>query len=252
MTTTFAAHPWVTVDEFFDDPVFSCGFNATDDRDLIVELIDDASDILAHATGGRVRGQMRATFRPTRDSDVDAACGWMPEQTFAGRLANPVPLPTPNAEVLEVVVDGVTLFASDYRVVDGRWLVRTEGSWPTSNDLRLDDTEDGTWSLTVRWGEPLRGLAKRACMSLVQEMGAPYVGKQSPVAGRITSANVQGASYSFESAADALTDGVEDLTVHLQRFLGVDAASGRHGSAVLSPDDGLGWTLHVVSAPSSS
>lgn len=58
-------------------------------------------------------------------------------------------LPGEPSAVTEVKVDGVALVEDDdYRLLDGI-LYRTGGaSWPTSNDLSLPDSEEGTWSVT--------------------------------------------------------------------------------------------------------
>ena len=252
MTTNYAFRPFVTVDEFFDDPTFSCGLNRDGDGDLVEELIDIASDILAFATGGRVRGRTSMTFRPVHcapNHELNEMVGAF-APSINGRT--PLPLPGPEPDVLEVVVDGVTLAPSEYVIVDGQFLLRVGDAWPWSNDLELADTEDGTWSVTVRFGEPTGGLARRAAMSLVQEMAAPYVGRQPHLPHGITSGNIQGASITVESAAEALRDGVEDTTVHLQRFLGVYAAAGRGGTGVFSPELTYGWALHTVGSPAGS
>lgn len=250
--TRIAFAPFTTVDEFFDDPTFSCGLNAEDDAPLVEELIDVASDILAAATGGRVRGRTVMTFRPKGCPPSHALNELVGAFAPSINGRSPLPLPGPDPEVLEVVVDGVILAPSEYVIVDGTFLLRVGAAWPWSNDLELADTEDGTWSVTVRFGEPTGGLARRAVMSLVQEMAAPYIGKQSRLPNGVTSANVQGVSVTVDSAADALRDGVEDTTVHLQRFLGLYAADGRNIGGVWSPELAYGWTLHIVNHPSTS
>lgn len=252
MTTNIAFRPFVTAEDFFADPVFSCGLDATLDADLVVELIDLASDILAFATGGRVRGRTTMTFRPVHTEashQLNEMVGAF-APSINGR--SPLPLPGPDPEVTEVVVDGVVLAPTEYVVVDGQFLLRVGAAWPWGNDLELADTEDGTWSVTVRFGEPTGGLARRAAMSLVQEMAAPYTGRVSRLPNGVTAANVQGASVTVESAAEALRDGVEDTTIHLQRFLGLYAADGRNGGGVFSPELAYGWRLHTVGHPVAS
>lgn len=65
-----------------------------------------------------------------------------------------VKLPNPVASVTQVKVDGVVLAPSAYRVDNWQWLVRIDGNmWPTCNDLNLDDTHVGTWSVTASYGE---------------------------------------------------------------------------------------------------
>lgn len=60
-------------------------------------------------------------------------------------------LPGPVASVSEVIIDGVTLAPSEYRV-DGNRLIRLVGAWPTGQFLSLPDGAEGTWSVTYQRG----------------------------------------------------------------------------------------------------
>lgn len=62
----------------------------------------------------------------------------------------------PIAGVVEVVVDGVTLDPSTYRVDDGRYLVRLDGKfWPYCQNMTRAPGEPNTWTVTVRTGSPV-------------------------------------------------------------------------------------------------
>jgi hypothetical protein len=88
-----------------------------------------------------------------------------------------VELPGPVYDVTQVKVDGDILTeGTDYRVDDWRLLVRLGGeSWPLCNDLNLADTEDGTWSVTYRRGEPLPELGKLALGALTVEFAKLFL-----------------------------------------------------------------------------
>lgn len=72
----------------------------------------------------------------------------------------------PVREILEVLIDGVVLDPLDvngnpnYRLDGWRWLVRMDDPgppvvkrrWPSCQNLSLDDTEAGTFSVTYEWG----------------------------------------------------------------------------------------------------
>jgi hypothetical protein len=59
----------------------------------------------------------------------------------------------PVVDVASVKVDGVELDPSAYRVDDQRWLVRLDGGvWPSCQDLSLEDTEAGTFSVEESYG----------------------------------------------------------------------------------------------------
>lgn len=74
-----------------------------------------------------------------------------------------VDLPGPVSEILQVKVDGGILDPSEYRVDNARKLVRTSVTvsataptcWPTCQDLAKADTEEGTFSVTYRPGQPV-------------------------------------------------------------------------------------------------
>jgi hypothetical protein len=86
-------------------------------------------------------------------------------------LVSEITLPGPVFDVLQVKVDGEVLTPNvDYRLDDWRLLVRLGGlTWPLCNDLNLADTEDGTWSVTYRAGQPLPQLGKIALGVLTDE-----------------------------------------------------------------------------------
>lgn len=65
----------------------------------------------------------------------------------------------PVREIVEVLVDGDVVDPSLYRLDDQRTLVRlrdpngSSPGWPSRQNLSLDDTDEGTWSVTFRWGQ---------------------------------------------------------------------------------------------------
>lgn len=79
-------------------------------------------------------------------------------------------LPAPVNQILQVKVDGQVLDASAYRVDNWRLLVRTDGNqWPQCNDLTKDDTETGTWSVTLTFGEDIGTLGNLALGELATQ-----------------------------------------------------------------------------------
>lgn len=75
-----------------------------------------------------------------------------------------VVLPGPVAEVIRVKRNGLVLDPDEYRVDNGRRLVRTSvtvseagalGCWPTCQELDKADTEVGTFSVEYRLGKPV-------------------------------------------------------------------------------------------------
>lgn len=66
-----------------------------------------------------------------------------------------VVLPAPVDSIVTVKVNGSPLVTGAYRLDDNRTLVRVDGqAWPRCNDLSVDDTHAGTWSITFNHGQP--------------------------------------------------------------------------------------------------
>lgn len=175
---------WCTAAE-----VTACGCGTTD-PDAIDEAIPIASDVLAKLSGSRFTGRCTATVRPVnrphggfglqrevRDAIIQGKLGWdyrgCTEHGFAAcacgcfqqvRLG-----PGPIISIAEVLVDGVTLDAADYDVLDGDWLVRLDGgTFPACQDPRDPATEVGTFRVTYSYGHlpppsGVKAAAKLAC-----------------------------------------------------------------------------------------
>jgi hypothetical protein len=85
---------------------------------------------------------------------IGAQCGTCGSGACSCLAPTTLRLPGPVAGVAAVVVDGVTLAPTKYRVDPGDLLVRTDGwSWPTCQDFTKDSTQSGTWQVTYDRGE---------------------------------------------------------------------------------------------------
>lgn len=80
-----------------------------------------------------------------------------------GRCLLPcITLPGPVHSVNQVIVDGLVLDPSQYKVSGYRQLCRTDGDkWPCHQDLALESTEVGTFEVTWTRGTPVPETAKR-------------------------------------------------------------------------------------------
>lgn len=86
-------------------------------------------------------------------------------------------LPGPIAGIVEVMVDGLVLDESAYRLDDGHILVRTDGEcFPECQDMDLADTEVGTWSVTLSPGAPLPAIGALAAGELACEFARGCAG----------------------------------------------------------------------------
>lgn len=105
-----------------------------------------AVQFLAYASGGS-RPLPTSRLSPWRCSCGPGAVG----ACVAGGIALPG---HPVREVTEVKVNGDVV--TDWRLVRdaalGAVLLRVGGSWPAHQDMTLDDTEEGTWSVAYTYG----------------------------------------------------------------------------------------------------
>lgn len=86
-----------------------------------------------------------------------------PDDSCSCSFVSEAILPEPVVSINSVKVDGVVLSTAGYRVDDYRKLVRLGGNqWPLCNDLNKADSEVGTWSVTVSFGEAVPILGQMA------------------------------------------------------------------------------------------
>lgn len=207
--------------------------------DDIQAWIDMASDIMFQLTGGRVHGECTAIVYPMTDhncfdvygirrSSSYWTDGWLggtiihtgPElaDRFGGR--RPVRLAGPNTTVIDVVIDGVTLAASEYILVNGVYLIRRAGSWPTLNDI-TQVSGTGTWTIHYTWGDPISLLMRDACVELAIDLAkASGVGAASGFGAGVVAANVQGVQLTIEELVQQYSDGRQNVPT-LDRFVGI-------------------------------
>jgi hypothetical protein len=118
-------------------------------------------------------------------------------------------LPAPVHRIVEVQVDGTPMATGSYRVDNNRLLIRTDGgTWPRCNDLALDDTEEGTWSVTVEVGEPppegaALAMGQLAC-SVLQAIGN---GGECPLPPGVQQLIRQGVTIQYPDIGELFRDG---------------------------------------------
>lgn len=211
-----------------------CPMESTDD---ITGWIDAASDVLYHLSDGYITGVCTQTVRPVtnHESCLPLSIGpWMAGCCDDGpRLM----LRGPNPVVHQVKINGEILDPSEYALVaDGGFrLIRRNGSWPTRNDIRLDDTEEGTWSVSLSFGGVMDYITEQAAIEMTCEL-AKYagIGSTEVFAPGVVSANVQGATVGLEDVAQAVMNG-QELMPKVSRFLSMYGGIGS-SAHVFSPE----------------
>jgi len=159
--------------------------------------ISTATEVLWALTGMRF-GLCTVTLRPCRRDCTDGqlpldfgppwTAGYYPQPALIGGLwfnltcggctgecscstVSEFILPAPVNEIIEIKIDGTPMVTGGYRLDNNRIVVRTDGGiWPRCNDLALDDTEVGTWSVTATYGEVVPEGAKLAMGALACEI----------------------------------------------------------------------------------
>lgn len=117
-------------------------------------------------------------------------------------------LPYPICEITEVMVDGVALDPTAYRVDDFRRLVRIDGEcWPRCQDMAAPDTEEGTWSVSLTYGKEPPQLALDAASELACELLKARLGQTCRLPQRVSSLTRQGVTMSFIDPMSFFADG---------------------------------------------
>lgn len=179
----------------WDQPIWTCALPAGAGA-VTGTAVQAASDVLWALTG-RHLGTNQLTIRPCRDTCwgggwpfmsqwwefglyprpvfyegtwYNITCGNCAGNTCSCSVISEALMPAPVANILQVKVDGVVLATTAYRVDDYRLLVRTDGGqWPICNDLTKNDTQVGTWSVTLNYGEQVSTLGQMALGELATQ-----------------------------------------------------------------------------------
>jgi hypothetical protein len=119
-----------------------------------------------------------------------------------------VRLPAPVNTIVEVKIDGTPMVSGAYRVDNNRLLVRTDGQrWPRCNDLNLDDTEVGTWSVTATYGESLPEGASLAVGQLACEIAKAAAGGDCKLPAGLQQLVRQGVTISYPDVGELFRQG---------------------------------------------
>lgn len=228
----------------------------------INEAIDEASDMLGLLTGLRIHGVCTSTVYPVGAG----SCGPRGDGYYGGDLSGwgwsagfsrdsepdrfgglqTIPLRGPNTTILEIKIAGVTLLATEYRLLDGTNLARVGLGWPSSNSL-----DAFGWTIRYSYGRTPDYLTRQAAAELATQLLMFWSGFPNQLPNGLTGANVQGASYALQDRAEALRAGDEQLPA-VARFLGIYAPpssaleDGRNRASVWSPELEQGWNLVTV------
>lgn len=163
--------------------------------------LDIASGLLKAATG-YMYGPCLVTLRPCAPESgmvCTGPCGCHP----VCRVRLPAPV-TPGRGIEGVIVDGVPLPRSAWRVDNYEWLVRTDGTcFPACQRLDLPAGEPGTWTVTYWRGWDIPAGGRRAVTALAVKIYADCTdGSGCWIDPRVTQLQRNGVTYDFDTDDD--------------------------------------------------
>lgn len=121
-------------------------------------------------------------------------------------------LPGPVGSVASVVVDGVTVNPSAYRVDDGRWLIRTDGDcWPYRQNFDID-SGSGTFLVTYSRGTAVPQVVLDATGTLACEWAKMCQGQDCQLPTRVVTLTRQGTTFDGVPPDQLLDHGFTGIT----------------------------------------
>lgn len=130
-----------------------------------------ASELLFARTGGQWPGRCETTVRPVGRGHEGGTvfggwgCGCHTGSMLGGRALE---LPGTKIDTIAVNLDGVDLVeGTDFRLLNGRVLLKTRGVWPACQNLALPDGAPGTFTvgLTINGAPPTSGRLAAAALA---------------------------------------------------------------------------------------
>jgi hypothetical protein len=152
-----------------------------------------------------------------------------------------VQLPATVNEIVEVIIDGVTLDPSAYAIKAYREIVRVDGgSWPCHNDLTGDPGDPGVWTITYRYGKPVPLDGRIAASIFACQIALNRCGGDSCLPQRLKSITRQGVEMAFADPLDFIglgQTGIYEVDMWLQS---VNPTKLKRRSRLHRPDKGPG------------
>lgn len=148
-----------------------------------------------------------------------------------------VVLPAPVSRIVQVKMDGTPMVTGAYRVDNNRELVRTDGQrWPRCNNMTLDDTNVGTWSVTADYGQDVPVSGQLAVGEMACEILRALDGQDCRLPAGIQSLARQGVTIDFPEVGELIQKGITGLYLVDQFVAAVNPSHLRARSSVYSVD----------------
>lgn len=235
MTLQVACQPFITASQI------TCECEGVSSA-IIQGWIDQASDVIAIITGGQISGRCSDVVRPRGEG----TCGCIQQSCCVCGDVRGIVLPGPDPQIDEILIDGDSF--NDWIILDGKTLVRSDGQpWPSCQDVTAPSTEDGTFQVSVTYGQEIPLLAKEAaaeliCMMLRHPAQSTRGGHPGTRSVSIAGVNIGLDQIALEAKQRAF------MMPYVNRLLTVYAPDGGTPAVVYSPELEDGWKLHRVTA----
>lgn len=147
-----------------------------------------------------------------------------------------LPGPVYSIPATGVSQDGAVVSVDSWRVDNGKWLVRTDGTcWPECQDYDVDDGTD-TLFVTYWRGLEVPDLLSTAAGMLAQEWAKACVGQACALPQRVTSIARQGVTMNNVSIDDLLKNGLTGLPMVDQIIKRMNPGNLPRKLRIASPD----------------
>ncbi|MFZ2488684.1 MAG: hypothetical protein WAZ19_11225 [Anaerolineae bacterium] len=184
------------------------------------------------------RGRAGAVWWPGAvlgNPSASGPCGCSPGCSEVGY--DRVALPGPVAEVTEVIVDGIPVDPSVWRVENQRWLHRVDGgTWPTHQDLHAGDDEPGAFTIRYLRGIVVPDDGAAAAGRLAAEFLAGMTSGECALPAGATSVSRQGVSIELADVREWFTNGVTGVPSVDLWIMAVNPYRSKRPARVTSPD----------------
>lgn len=174
----------------------------------------------------------------------------------------------PVTEIVQVLIDGIVIpgpydpgtQTGEWELRDHRWLVRLRPTasavpterygWPTCQILDLPDTEQGTFSITYRYGMAPPGMGRMAALALGKYLALPQLGNTTHFPKRVKQVTRQGVQASTTDVEDFVSTGNTGI-FEVDLFIkAVNPGKNQRQAMVYSPDVGRPRRTAFPSLPS--
>jgi hypothetical protein len=246
VATTAAAEAFVTIEQVRESDCPCINEDTPTDPELTL-MIDEASDMIAIASGFVVAGRRALIARPEMCGEWGGGC---PCHGF-----DVIPLGDNNPTVTSIKIDGVALTTDEwkyhhtligptvYRIDTTNTPVRPR-SWPTSQRGWLADTEEHTFAIYFTEGmDSARYLIQSAVLEVICDMVSSPSRRSNALEGA-TSATMGNVTVTLDNdRLERIRTGA--LGPAAERMMGLLAPGGRQSSTVWAPEMTMGWDLNI-------